>query len=724
MSQLKAELAFPIVKAAGASLQFAMPLWTNELWVLTSFIIFAGISYEKGESALKQAVPKPYKPVVNAMFNELGALGFVAMAVFLVTHWHPGHGPLSLFQMLLSWCGLLDAGHLIHKFEVLHFSLFFILNLYFVQVLAVVLSVVGNYRNIRNFGKLPGNGGNLAMGNHALPSNVLRIMDNASKERKGIFNKLWGAVYRSKSQKIGEFFLFQRRFNSLQSDGGDTLNFSEYLEKSVGRLLESLVHITARCWVVMWLAFTAFLCSSAGIYAVAPLTTGSTLCAVFIIAQTAIAVATLSLQLKLSKIKTALLPSLSAKARSFMSSQEEGSKAGGEEWVGCARDCVSPPPYLDLPATEPKRWYRQPVRSLMHWRVPRNKHEQLFGTSGGSGVQTMKGLVQVIFFLSTLMITVDLLVIQKTPIVKASSWVLKAASFVPSALVIASMPEAILKLNYISCVEENTSQSTVAELVLTHRRDTFHAGMRSLLSFLLLFRDGDSNLYNKITHLQKLAKEESEKGKQVPSHRQGSSGSDDYLSSLTLKRPPVGVIAERPSAEEECETLKKFPREIMVLLEDAFSSALHDEDTPAIRQELKLAQMVEAVKYFGFALSKEQAQLLFDYMDRGSNGNVDFQEFAAALLLPAPGMKPLTDKAFDPDVVCAAVDALFNLMDEDGDGVIALTELESTFQKMEGGWNGRVLLPLFREFDLDHSGNLDRNEVRTMISGADRKSVV
>mmetsp|Transcript_32479 Transcript_32479/g.65888 ORF Transcript_32479/g.65888 Transcript_32479/m.65888 type:complete len:86 (-) Transcript_32479:204-461(-) len=81
-------------------------------------------------------------------------------------------------------------------------------------------------------------------------------------------------------------------------------------------------------------------------------------------------------------------------------------------------------------------------------------------------------------------------------------------------------------------------------------------------------------------------------------------------------------------------------------------------------------------------------------------------------------MKLLPESAYDPDVVCTAVDALFDLMDQDGDGVIALREMEATFKSMAPGWSVQQLLPLFREFDLDHSGNLDRQEVRAMISGA------
>ncbi len=37
---------------------------------------------------------------------------------------------------------------------------------------------------------------------------------------------------------------------------------------------------------------------------------------------------------------------------------------------------------------------------------------------------------------------------------------------------------------------------------------------------------------------------------------------------------------------------------------------------------------------------------------------------------------------------------------------------------MANDWNGQKLLPLFREFDRDHSGTLDRTEISAMISGA------
>ena len=52
------------------------PLWHNEMWVLTSFILLLGVTYEKLEHLIKHSVPRTFAPAVNAMFGELAALGF------------------------------------------------------------------------------------------------------------------------------------------------------------------------------------------------------------------------------------------------------------------------------------------------------------------------------------------------------------------------------------------------------------------------------------------------------------------------------------------------------------------------------------------------------------------------------------------------------------------------------------------------------------------------
>ena len=116
--------------------------------------------------------PKSFKPAISAMFNEFGALGFVSMVVFLVTH--PGHGPDAIFkvnrntilackhEIIVQFCAFFifstskpyrvarrrgaqsllrkaaravgsTAHHLIHDFELLHFALFFVVNIYFIK---------------------------------------------------------------------------------------------------------------------------------------------------------------------------------------------------------------------------------------------------------------------------------------------------------------------------------------------------------------------------------------------------------------------------------------------------------------------------------------------------------------------------------------------------------------------------------------------------------------
>ncbi|MGB1604927.1 MAG: hypothetical protein ACPIOQ_69985, partial [Promethearchaeia archaeon] len=122
------------------------PLWHNEMWVLTSFILLLGVTYEKLEHLIKHSVPRTFAPAVNAMFGELAALGFIATATFVITH--PMGASASIFQNFLQ-AGAAALGtsfsHMLHDYETIHFGLFFIVNFYFLQNLLVVLVVVATH---------------------------------------------------------------------------------------------------------------------------------------------------------------------------------------------------------------------------------------------------------------------------------------------------------------------------------------------------------------------------------------------------------------------------------------------------------------------------------------------------------------------------------------------------------------------------------------------------
>jgi hypothetical protein len=97
------------VCALGSFLWLSHTLLKNELWVLTTIIILLGVIFEKASHAVKHSVrchrsslstrtaftqisemigrhrclqvPKTYLPVVQAMLNELGGLGFISTTV-------------------------------------------------------------------------------------------------------------------------------------------------------------------------------------------------------------------------------------------------------------------------------------------------------------------------------------------------------------------------------------------------------------------------------------------------------------------------------------------------------------------------------------------------------------------------------------------------------------------------------------------------------------------
>ena len=99
--QTTAALTFPLLVAKHAHHAVIKPtfaLWRNEIWVLTTLIIVIGITFERFEHYVKHSTPKSFKPAISAMFDEFGALGFISVMIFLITH--PAWGPNSIFKVL------------------------------------------------------------------------------------------------------------------------------------------------------------------------------------------------------------------------------------------------------------------------------------------------------------------------------------------------------------------------------------------------------------------------------------------------------------------------------------------------------------------------------------------------------------------------------------------------------------------------------------------------
>lgn len=102
------------------------------------------------------------------------------------------------------------------------------------------------------------------------------------------------------------------------------------------------------------------------------------------------------------------------------------------------------------------------------------------------------------------------------------------------------------------------------------------------------------------------------------------------------------------------------------------------------------------------ALHQNHTALLtvFKFLDTDRNGSVDREEFRRGILLLSK-QNPEDTNLHDPD-------ALFDALDLDGSGELELEEFERAFQAVEMPYS----LAVFKLFDTDHSGTIDRKEFR------------
>jgi len=94
------------------------------------FLIVVTIAFEEGKVQLEKAASPNMRPVLAALFGELTILGFLSACTFVITQteW-PNHVSEQVFH---------DPHLLVELFEQLHYSVFFIMVAYMLQVLLLV----------------------------------------------------------------------------------------------------------------------------------------------------------------------------------------------------------------------------------------------------------------------------------------------------------------------------------------------------------------------------------------------------------------------------------------------------------------------------------------------------------------------------------------------------------------------------------------------------------
>jgi len=347
---------------------------------------------------------------------------------------------------------------------------------------------------------------------------------------------------------------------------------------------------------------------------------------------------------------------------------EEGSGLPVAIWD--TRELLEDAPYKLLPASEPPNWLRDSLRRVLGWKKPRNKHELLFGWLGGSAPRVLAYLIQLLFFGSTMLLMTNVVLMDWTCVTGQGQLLMRCLSALPSLLILSLMPGIIIKFNYAISTEELTRTALLKQVVGETRRNQFVKALRSLLSLSMLFRDNENSIPQKLAVLES------------------------------------GSIPPRRSAEEDNLMLSKYSSEELGLLEAAFLKGVRSDNT--LGAVLSDARQLEAIMLgLSLALSRTEADLLFNFMDRDGNAAIDFNEFAAVVLLPLSGPDTFTP-ADGQDAAENAANTLFAIIDVSNDGLVTLEEFQTILARVFPSWNPDSLVPLFREIDEDESGTINR----------------
>lgn len=97
---------------------------------IISLLIFITILFEEVKEKIEESADRNMKPVIKALFGEMTILGFLSACTFVITKTpFPGHLSERIFG---------EEELLVEIFEMVHFSLFFIMVCFVAQVLLLV----------------------------------------------------------------------------------------------------------------------------------------------------------------------------------------------------------------------------------------------------------------------------------------------------------------------------------------------------------------------------------------------------------------------------------------------------------------------------------------------------------------------------------------------------------------------------------------------------------
>ena len=217
--------------------------------VIVAMLIFVTILFEKARHHLEDTVPPLMRDVLTALFAELTVLGFIALYAFFMLQ----TGLLTVVSQKVYG----ESEHLLHLFETVHFSLFFVMVIFLFQafiLLRTLISVEDVWLEteavIRQYNRGP------------QPAiSQLLVTYNAARHscwRRCCMRPLWSYRVHEAKQDLRYALVRERFVAPVKLAKGDLVleadfEFCSYLRRRGVALVSKVLHVEPRTWIALLL---------------------------------------------------------------------------------------------------------------------------------------------------------------------------------------------------------------------------------------------------------------------------------------------------------------------------------------------------------------------------------------------------------------------------------------------------------------------------------------
>ena len=217
--------------------------------VIVAMLIFVTILFEKARHHLEDTVPPLMKDVLTALFAELTVLGFIALYAFFMLQ----TGLLTVVSQKVYG----ESEHLLHLFETVHFSLFFVMVIFLFQafiLLRTLISVEDVWLETEAVIRQYNRGPQPAIAQLLVTYKAARH----SCWRRCCLRPLWSYRLHEAKQDLRYALLRERFVAPVKLAKGDLVletdfEFCSYLRRRGVALVSKVLHVEPRTWIALLL---------------------------------------------------------------------------------------------------------------------------------------------------------------------------------------------------------------------------------------------------------------------------------------------------------------------------------------------------------------------------------------------------------------------------------------------------------------------------------------